>query len=208
MAENGKLSPSELSPIPGGELSNEAAAAWNAPGGPADSDLVPEGSESSYRTVAGQVKQREYWCGQGNCGNAAEPGHSNHGLGLCVDVKEPWMENWIDEHGAEFGWKKTEAEHWHYNYVGGVSFPVFEPLKLGAHGKRVEKLTKRLAFIHSPGGKAYLDRSYETFKEPVEEAVKAFQGDFHLEVDGVIGPKTAAKINGVFHRQYHERGKK
>jgi hypothetical protein len=208
MPDNGNMSPSELSPIPGGELSNEAAAAWNAPGGPADAGLLPTGSESSYRTVAMQTRQREIWCAKGKCENAAVPGHSNHGLGLCVDVREEWMQDWIDEHGGEFGWRKTEAEEWHYNYVGGVEFPTFEPMKKGSHGARVERMTKRLAFIHKPGGHAYLDRPFKEFKEEVVEAVKAFQKDQKLEVDGIVGPKTASRINGVFHRQYKERGEK
>lgn len=210
MSENGRLSPSELSPIPGGQLTKEAAAAWNAPGGPADADLVPTGSESSYRTFDGQVKQRAIWCGQGKCGNAAVPGTSNHGLGQCVDLKEEWMRKWIDEHGGEFGWKKTEAptEWWHVNFVGGVKFPSFETMKMGSHGARVERLTKRLAFIHEPGGGAYLDRAFKEFKEPVEEAVRAFQKDQKLKVDGEVGPKTAARVNAVFHRQFHERGEK
>jgi peptidoglycan hydrolase-like protein with peptidoglycan-binding domain len=210
MMENGRLSGAELAPIPGGELSIEAAAAWNAPGGPADADLLPKGPESSYRTVAGQQKQRNYWCGLGKCENAAEPGHSNHGLGVAVDLKEEWMRAWIDEHGAEYGWRKTEAptEWWHVNYVGGVDFPTFELMKKGSHGKRVERITKRLAFIHKPHSPAYLERPYESFKEPVEDAVKEFQKDQGLEIDGVIGPKTAARINAVFHRQYEARGGK
>lgn len=53
----------------------------------------------------------------------------------------------------------------------------------GVTGKRVVRLTKRLAFIHKRGGHAYLDRWYWKFKEPVEQAVRDFQGDFHLEVD-------------------------
>jgi hypothetical protein len=210
MAQNGQLSASELASIPGGKLAIEAAAAWNAPGGPGDANLLPTGSESSYRTLAGQEKQRAFWCGQGKCGNAAVPGTSNHGLGLCVDLEETWMRAWIDEHGGEYGWRKTEAssEWWHVNFVGGVDFPAFEPMKKGSHGKRVVRITKRLAFIHEPGGDAYLDRFYENYKEPVEEAVKSFQRGQKLEVDGIIGPKTAARINAVFHRQYEERGEK
>jgi len=210
MAGNGRLSAAELAKIPEGSLSLEAAAAWNAPGGPADANLLPTGSESSYRTLEGQEKQRAFWCGQGNCGNAAVPGTSNHGLGIAVDLKEPWMREWIDENGAEYGWRKTEApsEWWHVNYVGGVDFPTFEPMKKGSHGERVVRITKRLAFIHEPGGDAYLDRFYENFKEPVEDAVEEFQKDQKLGVDGVIGPKTAARIHGVFHRQFAERGDK
>jgi len=208
MAKNGYLTDAELTPIPGGELAKEAAAAWNAPGGPGDAGLMPTGPESSYRTYAGQVKQRNYWCGKGTCGNAAVPGTSSHGLGHCVDLKEEWMRRWIDEHGAAYGWKKVEAptEWWHVNFVGGARIPTFRPMKKGSRGARVERMTRRLAFIHKRGGHAYLKRPFEQFTDEVEEAVRAFQKDQSLEVDGIVGSKTAARINGVFQQQFHKRG--
>lgn len=117
--QNGKLPASALAPIPGGRLSKAAAAAWNAPGGPADSGLMPGGPDSSYRTYAKQVY---YWnlyqSGQGN--EAAKPGTSNHGWGTAVDLSEEWMRDWIDKHGAKYKWAKTEAfnEWWHVNFTG------------------------------------------------------------------------------------------
>jgi peptidoglycan hydrolase-like protein with peptidoglycan-binding domain len=208
MAENGRLSASELAPIPGGELRKDAAAAWNAPGGPADAGLRPTGSRSSYRTYA---EQEYFWnLYQSGAGAlAAYPGTSNHGWGIAVDLAEPWMRDWIDAHGAKYGWRKTEAmsEWWHVNYVGGVSFPTFKVLKHGMRGPRVVKFTRRLAFIRKRNGGRYLHRQFWKFKDPVVEAVRAFQKTYHLKVDGEIGPKTAAKINGVFKRQYRKRGK-
>jgi hypothetical protein len=209
MAANGKLAKSELTSIPGGELRRDAAAAWNAPGGPADAGLVPTGSRSSYRTFAEQEYfWRLYREGQGSL--AAEPGTSNHGLGIAIDLKEPWMRDWIDEHGAEYGWRKTEAmsEWWHVNYVGGVDFPTFETLRKGARGLRVVRLTKRLAFIRRKSGRAFIKRWYWRYKLPVVDAVRDFQRAYKLKVDGQIGPKTAAKINGVFKRQWRERGRR
>lgn len=222
MAENGRLPDSALAPIPGGRLRKDAAAAWNAPGGPADAGILPTGSESSYRTYDGQVKQRAYWCGRGLCGNAAEPGRSNHGLGICVDVKEPWMAEWLHEHGAKYGWAKVEApnEWWHFSYVGlppGTKLPGFESLKRGSKGKRVKRLTARLAYIHAPDdthvpparrGAAYLRRGKSRYGKRVEQAVRDFQADQDMHVDGVIGPRTAARIHGTFKRQYRRRHRK
>lgn len=203
-ALNGRLDASELSPIPGGELRHDAAAAWNAPGGPADAGLRPTGSRSSYRTYDEQVY---FWNNQPPL--AAQPGTSNHGWGIAVDLAEPWMRSWIDENGSKYGWRKTEAfsEWWHVNYVGGVSFPTFKTLRHGMRGPRVVKYTRRLAFIHKRKGPAYLARQHWKYKDAVVDAVKAFQKSYRLKVDGEIGPKTAAKINAVFHRQYERRGK-
>jgi hypothetical protein len=202
MASNGKLSPSELSPIPGGQLEHKAAAAWNAKDGPADNGLMPTGSKSSYRLYADQVY---FWEHQPPL--AAQPGTSNHGWGKAVDLAAEWMRSWIDDHGARFGWKKTEAfsEWWHVNFIGGVSFPTFEVLKKGTKGKRVRFYTKRLAFIHPSAHPAYLKHWFWRYKQPVYEAVKEFQRDQGMEIDGVIGEKTAHRISAVFHKQYVSR---
>jgi hypothetical protein len=206
MSENGRLPKSDLAPIPQGELRKDAAAAWNAKQGPADNGLYPTGSMSSYRTYDEQVYlYRLYQEGKGNL--AADPGTSNHGWGVAVDLALEWMRSWIDDHGARFGWRKTEAfsEWWHVNFVGGVSFPTFEVLRRGSRGKRVRWYTKRLAFIHKPGGHAYLPRWYWRFRDPVVDAVIAFQSAQKLKPDGAIGEKTAHQISVVFHKQYVSR---
>lgn len=208
MAANGKLVKSELAPIIGGELSIVAAASWNAKGGPSDSGLKPEGPEGSYRTYEQQV---ELWAAyQNGTGNlAAVPGTSNHGLGVAIDLAETWMRSWIDEHGARYGWAKTEAfsEWWHVNYIGGVSFPTFQTLQRGDKGRRVKHYTRRLAFIHKAHGDVYLARAVGRYGTRVEAAVRSFQRSHHLAVDGKIGPHTAGVIDAVFHRQYRARHK-
>jgi hypothetical protein len=206
MAANGKLAKSELAPIPGGELRNDAAAAWNAPDGPADAGLMPTGSRSSYRLYVDQVY---FWNHQPPL--AAYPGTSNHGLGIAVDLAAEWMRSWIDDHGREFGWAKIEAfsEWWHVNFVGGVSFPTFEDLRHGMKGRRVVKFSRRLRFIHPQGvNHGYLRRSFWKYKDAVVDAVTKFQRDQGLTADGVIGPKTARRINAVFHKQYVKRNGK
>lgn len=205
MAENGRMTSAELTPIPvGKELSNDAAASWLAPGGPADAGLRPV---QGYRTLAEQEYfWRIYQEGTGNL--AAVPGTSNHGWGTAVDIDASWEQAWIYAHGKPFGWQKTEAfsEAWHFNYVGGFTAPpVIATLKKGDSGKEVRHLTKRLAYIHPSSHKAYLSRWYASYKDPVVAAVKAFQKDQGLTPDGVAGPKTRARIDGVFHRQWKNR---
>src|SRR6476469_5361653 len=84
---NGYLPESALSPIatgvkcqrPNGQLANEAAAAYNSMALAAGMKLPDNGCEAAYRPYSGQVTQRNYWCGLGECGNAAIPGTSAHG---------------------------------------------------------------------------------------------------------------------------------
>lgn len=205
MYENGKLPQSALAQIPGGELSIDAAAAWNAPGGPADSGLRPGGDESSYRTIAMQETRWRVYMEGGPL--AAVVGTSLHGEGVCVDNPNGWEQSWQHEHGARYGWVKSEAfsEPWHFNYNGSVHFPTFETIKRGSKGKRVKHYTRRLAFIHRAHGTAFLSRAPGRYGRRVEAGVRAFQKAYKLHVDGEIGPKTAGKIDAVFHHQYRQR---
>lgn len=217
MANNGELRSSELTAIAGGFLQHEAAESWKAPGGPEAAGLRPGGPNSSYR-VKGPItrygSQEYFYAHQPPL--AAYPGTSNHGWGLAVDLEAEWMRGWIDDHGAKFGWAKTEAfsEWWHVNFRPGSGpfKPAFDPLQQGDRGKRVKFYTKRLAFIHRAHGRAYLDRPVgrpgAKFKDDVEMAVRRFQSDHKLEVDGVIGEETAHKIGEIFHKQYIARKKK
>jgi hypothetical protein len=200
MPSNGRLTDSELAAIPGGQLADDGAAqSWNA--GPAKAGLRPLGSNSSYRTYAAQ---QYYWSlyqsGRGNL--AAYPGTSNHGWGHAVDVAEPWMRTWIDEHGHEYGWEKTEAfsEWWHVNYVGGWSGKSqFRALRRGSKGPRVKRLHKLLrhagSLLPHPKPHRYWSGPYTSkFGRVTVRRVKRFQRDHKLRADGVVGEKTWHKL--------------
>lgn len=196
MASNGFLTPSELSPIPGGELSNNAADAWNSPGGPADSGCAPGGPESSYRDFRGQELERRLWCSRGNCSNAAMPGTSNHGLGLCVDDPDADDQQWLLTRGGKYGWAKTEAfsEPWHFNFVGNNH--VY--LRRGSRGHWVRvyrNRLKRLGYV-LPGNRA-------GFGPLMQRAVKKFQKRHHLPATGVIDGTTAYHINRRIRNEQH-----
>lgn len=199
MSSNGRLTAAELAPIPGGQLANEAAAAWNA--GPAKAGLRPLGSNSSYRDFAGQqFFWNEFQAGRGNL--AAVPGTSNHGWGIAIDLRDPWMRTWIDEHGHEYGWAKTEApsEWWHVNYVGGWSGKSqFVALKRGSKGPRVKRLQK---LLRHAGGLLPKRRPHRYWAGPytgkfgriTKRRVKRFQRDHKLHADGIVGEKTWRKL--------------
>lgn len=124
---NGNFPDSALRPIAGnGRLEPNAARNWNAMAAfiyeVEGHKIAPNGVDSSYRSYERQVYWRNYWCGQGNCGNAAVPGTSNHGLGLAVDTDDA---AYINEHGAQFGWQKqwSDAAHewWHFKFAAGYA---------------------------------------------------------------------------------------
>lgn len=174
MASNGRLPASALAPIPGGQLSKPAAAAWNA--GPAKAGLRPLGPNSSYRNYAGQVYYWNLWkSGRGNL--AAVPGTSNHGLGIAVDLKEPWMRTWINQHGARYGWRKVEApgEWWHVNYVGGFRPPADPYRALPRHERAlVEKLRyhSRGAAIESRSGKGPRYKAHIKWRDVYRDKIR------------------------------------
>lgn len=128
VARNGVFTAANTDPIPGGRLWPEAALTWNAARAAAIADgvpageFMPAGSASSARTFQQQVGLKADWAARGEPQKAAEPGTSNHGWGLAVDVLGPRAQAWLARHGMAYGWSHDEGarvgEVWHYRYVG------------------------------------------------------------------------------------------
>src|SRR5690606_23395235 len=91
MAGNGQLDTRTLTRVDGWALLAPAtAASWAAAcnemvalGYPRPTITAPDGA---YRDLAGQRYWKAYWTARGLPGNAATPGHSNHGWGTAVDL--------------------------------------------------------------------------------------------------------------------------
>jgi D-alanyl-D-alanine carboxypeptidase-like protein len=103
---------------------------------PEQSSFLPAGVpgppviESCYRSYAGQVWWRNYYCSTGHCELAAPPGTSKHGLGRAVDFQDQNGELtftspgylWLTKHAATFGFSQPAAmqqggaseEAWHW----------------------------------------------------------------------------------------------
>lgn len=209
MSVNGRLTAAELSPIPNGQLSNDAAAAWNA--GPAKAGLSPLGPDSSYRSYERQQFYYSlYLSGRGNL--AAFPGTSNHGWGHAIDLRDPsWMREWIIEHGHKYGWYWGEAssESWHvtFNPAWWTGKPEFKALRHGAHNNpaRVKQLHKLLrhagGLLPHPKPHRYWRGRYTTrFDRKTVRRVKRFQRDHGLRADGICGEKTWKKLRTLGRR--------
>lgn len=208
MSANGRMADSELSPIPGGRLRTDAAVAWNAMHSAAlhdGLDLRPRGPASSYRTLA---QQEYFWDQYKNHGGnlAAEPGTSNHGWGLAVDVATQEMRGWIDNHGAPFGWQKqwsdAPSEWWHIRFRTGIWHPPADTrLREGSRGPSIWLLTHRLAVC------GWISHSGFFYSHHVALVVAAFQRHHHLPVNGITDDKTwlTAKSAAARCRQIHRK---
>jgi peptidoglycan hydrolase-like protein with peptidoglycan-binding domain len=75
------------------------------------------------------------------------------------------------------------------------------PLRLGARGPQVVRLTKRLALLRSKAGTPYLDRPREKLDATAEAALKSFQSEHRLVADGVFGPLSQRKLNRALRLQ-------
>lgn len=70
-----------------------------------------------------------------------------------------------------------------------------QPVQRGDSGPVVAKLTRRLSRLRSPKtGKPYLDGARKRLDAEAEAALRAFQGDHRLVVDGIFGPRSQRKL--------------
>ena len=68
-------------------------------------------------------------------------------------------------------------------------------LRVGDHGPAIVTMTRRLSHLRSPStGKVYLDGKRETFDDESARALRRFQADHKLHVDGHFGPKSAQAL--------------
>ncbi|MFN8024281.1 MAG: M15 family metallopeptidase [Acidimicrobiales bacterium] len=118
---NGRLPDAMLQPIGQGghRLYAPAAEAWKAAVQAAAADGVTLRVTDSYRTYDQQVDlvERKGLYSQGGYG--AEPGTSNHGWGLAVDVDvtDPATLSWWRSNGYRFGFvEAVPREPWHWEF--------------------------------------------------------------------------------------------
>lgn len=207
---NGRLPASALAPIPGGRLRKDAALRWNAmcvylrmKGRVAP---MPNGPNSTYRNLAGQVLMRAMWCARGLCRNAAVPGTSTHGLGITVDTDEGETVDSVPQFGFHRKHSDAPWEDWHRRW-GGYGPTSVAGLELGDrtiargafHGADIRQLKRLLRSIprRHDSKRRYFPRGVDIdgrYGVAARRAVRAFQRDHGIPVDGVVGPKTLRAI--------------
>jgi uncharacterized protein YcbK (DUF882 family) len=103
---------------------------------------------------------------------------------------------------------RAKARAWKAR-LDGVPMPAApQLLRRGDEGRQVEKLTKRLSYVRRRGSKErYLDGARKRLDAEAEAAVKAFQRDHALDDDGVVGSKTALKLNRAVRLETAKREK-
>ncbi len=117
---NGKPAEVKLAPVPGGEMREDAARAFNAMHAAAAKEGVELKVNSSFRSM--EAQERLYAMYQAGTGNlAAKPGYSNHQGGIAVDINTGGTTTkvyaWLDKNAARFGFKRTvESEPWHWEF--------------------------------------------------------------------------------------------
>ncbi len=129
---NGRLAASALSPIGGGLfLERETAVSYLAMRSHISSKTGHLLSlNAAYRTYAKQVYlYNGYTSGQPGFNLAANPGTSNHGWGLAIDLASQTDRHYIDLLGSPFGWAKrwsdAQVEWWHIK----INTPVWQQNK-------------------------------------------------------------------------------
>lgn len=210
MSANGKLKPSELAPIPGGQLAKPAARAWNAFSRYCKATHgITISVNDSYRPLGapgdlarGRWSQWAAWEKYQSGGNlAAYPGTSNHGLGMAIDCGNS-TQSAINSWGANFGWSKqwsdAKSEPWHYLFSAAHATNVVakwsqvlvnDQIKLGDVGPGVKALKDLMRAKH------FFPYPSSTYMgAPSVWWLKRFQKSRRLSADGVAGPATWAAL--------------
>lgn len=118
---NGRIPESVLSPVAGSSerIWAPAAESLNRLLADAAAQGVTIGVTDGYRDYDSQVRvaQEKGLYSQG--GLAAEPGTSQHGWGLAVDLRlDATAQAWMRTHGAAYGFHETVArEPWHWEFT-------------------------------------------------------------------------------------------
>jgi hypothetical protein len=215
--QNGFLPQSALAPAAQGgcvKLERDAARAWNALQVSVGKVLPANGCDSAYRPYRRQVYWRNVWCGRGQCGNAAVPGFSNHGIGRAIDIPA-WVRTIVDRIGWRYGWCKTgrwvrggrvwcvsdaPQESWHVRYTPGVwtgGLPNLPVLHEGMRRREVKTLNRRLR-AHSTSRYCRGARGVQ-FGVRTRRCAIRFQTHHRLAGDGIVGPGTWKRL--IAHRK-------
>lgn len=202
---NGRLPDSQLAAIPGGRLAKPYAARWNLmcmiSRAREGSCPMPNGPMSSYRTLVQQVLLRNQWCARGACQNAAVPGTSNHGWGRAVDNNNLAQ---AYRNGRSCGIHPPSDAPWE-NWHGLVR--IEGTVKPIAHGPRVIKKGSRdgddikalQVLLRRTGYLPGRWKAHRSYTLAVRRAVRAFQKQHGLPIDGEVGPKTLAELTRLAH---------
>jgi len=213
---NGRLPRSALAPITraaNGEqayLRKDAARAFMAMNAESERRYGVTLRATSARSANRDIKDQEYfWAGSPNNpkrtwrGNlAAYPGTSNHGWGLAIDLATPQMRWIVDQIGAKYGWAKkwsdAPGEWWHLKWRPGKYAAVRrykrKPRVIRKGSKPGKDIQKIQVLLRQSG---YLRKNWKAHKKytlTVRRAVRNFQRDQRMKVDGVVGPKTLNKL--------------
>lgn len=141
---------------------------------------------------------------------AATPGKSVHGWGCAVDVSIGLppkafgnsVYQWLVENAPNYDWHlgRPKDEPWHWVYRGPIDPTVPEAVSPDEHGHRTEQESTSQSeqlprgWKLAPATVAGLLGVSDSDADALDAAIRAFQGDQGLLVDGIVGPVTTRTL--------------
>jgi hypothetical protein len=119
---NGRIPADALAPVGVGDhrLWAPAAHGFQDLVAAAEAEGITIGVNSSYRSYEGQVDMVERYGLYSQGGRAAQPGTSNHGWGVAIDLQlDDRAQAWMRDNAERYGFvEDVPREPWHWTYYG------------------------------------------------------------------------------------------
>lgn len=200
--DNGRISLDKLVKVGGiNYLRQDAAKSYRAMKRAAKKDginLTFSGPQSGYRDYATQERLFREKGDSDTGGLAADPGTSNHGWGMAIDLA-PEGREWVAAHGKRFGFHGISTESWHFDFqptAGATDMPrpKRKPRPVKAKPPKADEVGAELLSdpISSSQGNSFMDAIMSLTEDDVE--VQTARGKRTINLSDSSKPTNSAEI--------------
>lgn len=202
--DNGRIPLDKLVKVGGNNyLRQDAAVAFRAMKREAKKDginIVFSGAQSGYRDYETQERLFHEKGDSDTGGLAADPGTSNHGWGMAIDIG-PEARQWVAQHGKKYGFHGIENESWHFDFkpTADMEFRIPKSRKKAprpsappASGRNLSGADVVADAPIAPGKGDFMETIISLFDD--EQPAEGVKGKRYYNLSGIPKPQNQGEI--------------